>query len=621
MPCTDEKLITVTDHHVPPRPGIGRHRSKIITAAAVGLVASSTLALQACGIQAVPEHLSPQQQPDHRSSAIRTTTPIKHVVVIFGENISFDHYFGTYPFAANTDGTPFHAKAGTPRVNGLNTRVRGGGTLLTNNPNGANPQRLSASDPNGVLTCDQNHDYTPEQAAYNHGKMDAFPNNVGNAKGSSPTGQPCKATDNLNYYDGNAATALWNYAQQYSMSDNSYSDVFGPSTPGALSVISGNTGGIDKIAGSPKFATSPDNAAAAQLVADGQGKYSQIADTDPYYDDCGAGALTGVSGTGHTIGDLLNERGLSWGWFESGFTPTTPYSGPAQKGTAYDPTNVTGRAVCAASNPVGKAIGGTGQYGTKADYIPHHQPFEYYESTANPHHIAPTSLSAVGTDTQHYTNGKPDFDTANHQYDMSTFDNLVSAISKGQLSPDHLPAVSYLKAPGYQDAHAAYSDPLDEQQFITKEINALQQSPDWSSTAIVLAYDDSDGWYDHQMAPINNPSATVADVLNGQGQCGSTSAHHAKSPLAGEQGRCGPGPRQPLLVISPYSKSNFVDHHESQQSSIVKFVEDNWRLGRLPGSTDRLAGSLDSMFNFGSRHLNQKLILDPTSGSKVAARH
>ena len=63
----------------------------------------------------------------------------------------------------------------------------------------------------------------------------------------------------------------------------------------------------------------------------------------------------------------------------------------------------------------------------QADYIPHHEPFEYYASTANPHHVAPTSLQAVGHDTQTYTDGKPNFDTANHQYDMSTFDKLVPA--------------------------------------------------------------------------------------------------------------------------------------------------------------------------------------------------
>ncbi|HZE34014.1 MAG TPA: alkaline phosphatase family protein [Actinoallomurus sp.] len=57
--------------------------------------------------------------------------------------------------------------------------------------------------------------------------------------------------------------------------------------------------------------------------------------------------------------------------------------------------------------------------------------------------------------------------------------------------------MSFLKAAAYQDAHGANSDPLDEQQFIVNTINKLQKSPDWKSTAVVIAYDDSDGWYDH----------------------------------------------------------------------------------------------------------------------------
>src|SRR5579862_5514535 len=83
-----------------------------------------------------------------------TSTPIKHLVVIFQENVSFDHYFGTYPNATNPPGEPrFTPASGTPTVNGLS------GALLTANPNGMNPDRLDRSQP---LTCDQDHDYTPE---------------------------------------------------------------------------------------------------------------------------------------------------------------------------------------------------------------------------------------------------------------------------------------------------------------------------------------------------------------------------------------------------------------------------------------------------------------------------
>src|SRR6266581_1581237 len=86
--------------------------------------------------------------------AIAAATPIEHVVVIFQENVSFDHYFGTYPLAANTGaaGEPiFHADPATPGVNGL---LAAG--LLTHNPNASNPFRLTRSQ---AATCDQDHGY------------------------------------------------------------------------------------------------------------------------------------------------------------------------------------------------------------------------------------------------------------------------------------------------------------------------------------------------------------------------------------------------------------------------------------------------------------------------------
>ena len=175
-------------------------------------------------------------------------------------------------------------------------------------------------------------------------------------------------------------------------------------------------------------------------------------------------------------------------------------------------------------------------YGNKDDYIAHHEPFQYYPSTANPHHLAPASLSAIGTDTQTMTGGVPQFDTANHQYDTSDFNSLVGAIAHGYLTPDHLPAVSFLKAPGYQDGHAGYSDPIDEQKFVVDEINALQHTPAWASTAVVIAYDDSDGWYDHvysgdsqhveHVRPLRHPPGPQ-DFLTGTGLCGDVVAQSA----------------------------------------------------------------------------------------------
>jgi len=116
------------------------------------------------------------------------------------------------------------------------------------------------------------------------------------------------------------------------------------------------------------------------------------------------------------------------------------------------------------------------------------------------------------------------------------------------------------------------------------------KSPEWNRTAIIIAYDDSDGWYDHVMSPIVNQSQTINDVLTGPNSAGTN------SPLGGFQGRAGYGPRLPLLVISPFAKKNFVDHTITDQSSILRFIEDNWKLGTLGGgSFDALAGSLLNM--------------------------
>ena len=484
-------------------------------------------------------------------AAPEASTPIKHLVVIFQENVSFDHYFGTYPNALNPQGEPsFTALPNTPSVNGLTA------ALLNNNPNLANPKRLDRilSD---LVTCDQNHGYTAEQQAFDQGKMDMF---VQSTSGGSCTDKNIV----MDYYDGNTVTALWNYAQHFAMSDNSFSSTFGPSTPGALNLISGQTHG----------ATTPD---VANTIANG----TIIGDPRPLNDDCSpaTSTKTALSNNNKNVGDLLNAQDITWGWFQGGFKPSSVVNGVAVCATAH--TNIAGATV--------------------TDYIPHHEPFQYYASTANPRHLRPTSFSAIGQT-----------DRANHQYDIGDFRALLHI--------GRLPAVSFLKAPGIQDGHPGYSSPLDEQDFLVTVINALQRSAFWDSTAVVILYDDSDGWYDHQMSPIVNHSETTADQLTGNGTCGDgSSALPGINPRTlHAQGRCGYGPRTPTLVVSAWSKVNFVDHTLTDQASILRFIEDNWLGGRRlgAGSFDALAGRLDNMFDF--HHLNQtRLILNPATGERV----
>src|SRR5215813_11171248 len=550
----------------------------------------------------------------------QTATPIKHLVIIFGENISFDHYFATYPVAANTELPIFKATDDTPSINGLSDG------LLTNNPNLFNPVRLGRED---AFTCSFNHDYTAEQKAANGGLLDKF------VQATSRTGTGC-ATDGstvMGYYDGNTVTALWNYAQNYALNDNSFGTTFGPSTVGAINLISGQTA-KGHLA----------NTFAAGKVAN----FSLVTvtgDPDPALDDCGAdagGTVTGkgtVQMTGRNVGDLLNLKGISWGWFEGGFAPTSP--------AVVNPDGSTKTpAVCASAhiqhqygtppvlivpnptiNPFPVPVPGIHTSGT--DYSPHHEPFQYYASTRNPHHLPPASAGEIGHNGQ-----------ANHQYDINDF---FSALKAG-----NLPAVSYVKAARYQDAHPGNSDPLLEQVFIVNVINALQQSEEWAKTAVFIQYDDSDGWYDHVTGPIVNASATniagndnadtnandslipvlplstattpaMPGLIPTSGVCGSPTAGAIPS-------RCGYGPRLPFLVISAWAKTNFVDHSVTDQTSSLRFIEDNWGLQSIDesekpagqGSFDRLAGSVMNMFDFDNQPNTHRLILDPLNGRIIS---
>jgi phospholipase C len=294
--------------------------------------------------------------------------------------------------------------------------------------------------------------------------------------------------------------------------------------------------------------------------------------------------------TSRNIGDLLNAGGLTWGGFMGGFD--------------LGVKNANGTTGCRRSTQsavVGAAI---------TDYIPHHNWFQYFASTANPQHRRPSSLAAIGYSLE--PDGKT-ADPANHEYDLNDFYDAVKA--------GNLPSVSYIKMPAYQDGHAGYSDPLDEQAGVVALVNFLERQPQWKDTAVLIAWDDSDGWYDHAFAKTTNPSFDAqADQLDGPGKCGTG------TPLAGVagkpvNGRCGPGTRLPFLVVSPWAKANFVSHARISLASVERFIEDNWLHGeRLGGgSFDATAGSIGDLFDFAGGGKNPPLYLDPATGTPVAA--
>jgi phospholipase C len=516
-----------------------------------------------------------------------TATPIKHLVVLFNENVSFDHYFATYPKAANPPGEPaFTAASGTPEVDNL---VKA--NLLTNNPNftnkdngddAAKPFRLDRTQGN---TSDQNHAYTAEQQAYHDGKADLFPKYTGKAT-SGGVGAFGTKGQVMGYFDGNTVTAMWQYAQHFAMSDNAFTDTYGPSTPGLLNLVAGQTNGMHIVAASKNPSTL---AAVSYYIGDGAGGLTMINDVDPGYDVCSVPADQSMVDS-KNIGDLLNAVNVPWGGFLGGFHLET--------------RNANGTTGCKRSTHsmvVGADI---------VDYIPHHNFFQYFASTANPKHARPNSMQAIGYTFQ--ADGKSP-DPANHEYGLQDFYNAVKA--------GNFPAVSFVKLSAYQDGHAGYSDPLDEQTGTATLINFLQQQPGWKSTAVIITWDDSDGWYDHAYAqPASSSFDGEADQINGPGKCGTG------TPLPGVagrpvNGRCGPGTRLPFLVISPWAKPNYVSHERISLASVTRFIEDNWLQGaRLGGgSFDATAGSIMDMFNVASGGNIAPLYLDPVTGTPLTS--
>ena len=537
---------------------------------------TSTAALAAVSLLAAGCHRSTSAAA--AASAPGPAGKLKHIVVIFQENESFDHYFGTYPRAENPPGEPvFTALPDTPQVDGLT------GSLLTDNPNfknkengagAVNPFRLDRSQ---AYTADQDHGYRAEQLAFDQGRMDLFPKYTGSRdrppqlKGLPPGSPLFTKGLVMGYFDGNTVTALWNYAQHYALSDRSFGTVFGPSTVGAINVISGQTNGVIKTLNGNNG-----------IVDGGAGSLTDTIDPQPIGDLCSNPTGQQMQLGGRNIGNLLDDANVSWGWFSGGFDLSV-----------VNPNGTTGCQRSHHSDISGK---------TPPDYQPHYEPFQYYASTANPKHLRPLSMKAVGK-----AGGR-----ANHQYDMLDF---FAAVKAG-----NFPAVSYLKAPVYQNGHAGASNPLDEQQFLVKVINFLEQQPDWNSTAVIIAWDDSDGWYDHVPGPIVDGSTSPLDALTAPNVCGdgvpSLPGISPGNPHA--QGRCGHGPRLPLLVISPWARANYVSHATTDQTSVLRLIEDTFLHGKRigQGSYDAISGSLDDMFDF--NHATppnpNKLVLNPATG-------
>ena len=369
----------------------------------------------------------------------------------------------------------------------------------------------------------------------------------------------------MGYFDGNTVTAFWHYAQHFAMSDNAFADTYGPSTPGALNVVSGQTNGMIIVATTKKPSTL---ALPSYYINDGQGGYTMINDVDPAFDTCSSPNDQAMM-NGKNIGDLLNAAGISWGGFMGGFnltdlrTPTARRAASARRTRPSSAADIT-------------------------DYIPHHNWFQYYASTSNPTHARPSSLAAIGKTLE--ADGTT-LDPANHEYDLNDFYDAVKA--------GNFPAVSYIKAPAYQDGHAGYSDPLDEQNA-TVDADQLPEE-----TARLEKHRG------HRRV------GRLGRLVRSRLRRGDEPLVRCRRPARrpgrvrhrhGARGHCGearPGPlraRHALAVSRDLTvgEGEFRRSHQISLASVVRFIEDNWLHGQRlgGGSFDATAGSIASLFDF-----------------------
>ena len=273
------------------------------------------------------------------------STPIKHLVVIFDENISFDHYFGTYPNATNPAGEPrFTPTDGTPSVNGLDP------TLLTNNPN-STPSAATRPLRGGHVLAEPR---LRRRAAGLRRRPD------GHASSSSPPAARARArAASRSSWTTTTATPSPRCGTRAALRDE-------------RQLVRHELRAVDGRRDEP--GQRPDARHRPRRPARGVEDNTIIGDPDPKLDDCANPG--GVQMSGKNVGDLLNAHSVSWGWFQGGFKPTS--------------VDGTGKAVCGSShNNVADA--------PVRDYIPHHEPFQYYASTANIHHLPPTSTAMIGS--------------------------------------------------------------------------------------------------------------------------------------------------------------------------------------------------------------------------------
>jgi len=469
----------------------------------------------------------------HAAPVDATLAAIRHVVVIYAENRSFDNLYGLFPGA---DGIAQASEDQSIQ------RDRDGRILPALPPvwNGAGPDfdpRFGASLPNGpfridgpparlalsIATRDLVHRYYQSIEQINGGRNDRF-------AALSDAGALT-----MGYYDA-SDTALWKLAHQFTLADHFFTGTFGGSFMNhlwlACACVARYPDAPDEMRSrlDPdgrllRKATSPAGALAGPVQWEHDGSLTPdgfaVNTMQPAYQPSGiappAGGDPQLADPGRrplppqdapTIGDRLNERSISWAWYAGGWN----------------------RALADSSQPGGASRGVI--YTNKpasVDFQPHHQPYNYF---------------------RRYAPG-----TAARREHLKDMNDLIEDIAH-----DRLPQVVFYKPSGDMNQHPGYTDVLSGDRHIADMVLRIQASPAWASTLIIVTYDENGGFWDHAPPP--------------------------SGPGYGD--RWGPGTRVPAILISRFVRKGYVDHTPYDTGSILRLLTRRFALAPLPDERGRL---------------------------------
>ncbi|NYF78411.1 phospholipase C [Granulicella arctica] len=477
---------------------------------------------------------------------------IKYVFILFQENRSFDFYFATYPGAdglysksadqiagftqpiVNLDGTigtisPFKIPASVVDANGKTVPLYPTDIASVNHSHLGIAHKLDL-DANSIAQNDR-YALTEEGVTLIDGKPSKLPTLERKQFGELV----------MSHVDCDAAPFLWSYADRFTLFDHFFDTVIGPSGPNAIAMIAGQSGETQWML-HPNLAEGK-NGTALPMVANAhpywglaQDAAGNPAQPKPTQDKNPAPNLTfatlplsfmgsdiekTTAADYNPVFDLMDVQGdikkiaghgvpaINWGWYQQGY--------------GHEPTD-----------PVGIA--------THKNYVIHHNGPQYFGYVSdNPEaniHMHP--MGAFFDDV-----AARRLPSSGVFYVRGGYGNIAS-LPPADPNP-HLATVF-----NGNDDHPGYADSGISEAFLAKEINAIAQSPYWNQSAILIAYDESDGLYDHARPRVRSHDA-------------------AGVPL--DQ-----GPRIPFLLISPYGVAHGVSHELSEHSSIIKFVDELFNL-------------------------------------------